>query len=584
MNLIPILAIALLLAFAAGRIAVRLGAPKVTGYVLTGFLLGPSATNLLSEPIQEELRFVGDLALGLILFNIGGRFDRRMMERIDRRIILFGAALSAVVLLITAGFTALAGAALNGWPWREALATGIFLGVTALAAAPPTTLMVIGECDAEGPVTRNILVFLVMGTFTAIAGAQILRASYETLGWWPSEGRSAAGMFLRVAWSLGGSLGVGAALGLLLSYWEQFEHHEGEVLLGVVCALLLGLAAAEMFGLEPMMMCVTLGCVLVNSSNYGQEIHEVVHKAVLSVYALFFLLAGAHIKLAGRLGPALWPAAAYVLARSAGFLVGGGWAGRRLFRNKEFGARTGMGLLSHAGAAVGIAGPLMRIEAPSARAAANAVFTSIILFEILGPLLLKRGLLAAGEVKIGSLIAGRLGGMTQGLRDLLWQLALNLGLTRGARASREAPTISRLIRHKVMALPEAATLDQIIKFVSEHPYPIYPVVDEEGRLSGLLNLAAVRDEMCEPFLFRLVVAGDLASPCDPVRATDSVSEAYERVARAKRQALPVIDPADGKYLGVVLFRDLTAMAAPQKKRPPAGTQDNRRVDAPTGSG
>jgi Kef-type K+ transport system membrane component KefB len=55
--------------------------PKVTGYLLAGILISPSALSLFSDGLGKsivdvlaDLRFVSDLALGLIAFSIGGEF------------------------------------------------------------------------------------------------------------------------------------------------------------------------------------------------------------------------------------------------------------------------------------------------------------------------------------------------------------------------------------------------------------------------------------------------------------------------------------------------------------------------------
>ena len=67
---------ALLLALLVGRLVFRLHLPRVTGYLITGLLVGPSLASWLSLPplidpqVLAELRAVSDVALGLILLSI----------------------------------------------------------------------------------------------------------------------------------------------------------------------------------------------------------------------------------------------------------------------------------------------------------------------------------------------------------------------------------------------------------------------------------------------------------------------------------------------------------------------------------
>jgi len=560
MSLISVLAITLLIAFLAGRGCARIGVPRVTGYVIAGFLVGPSVLNVLSHAYQEHLAFVGEIALALILFNIGGEFDRQMLRRIHADLLAFGLALAVLVTLTVSTIVWI-------WCWGvmklnfvSAIAVASILGLTALAAAPPTTVLVIREYDAEGPLTRTILLFLLLGTLTAIAGARLAIGAFEGVGvLGEKNGAELLGwVVLRVGWSFAGAVLVGALLGLLISYWEQYEPHEGELILGVLCSILVGLLFAEWLGLEPMLVSLTIGAVLVNASNHGKEIHHAVKSAVQSIYALFFVLAGAHIQINGKSAATWGLAAVYVLARTAGFVLGAKGLRQRFRGCPEEVGYAGLGLLSHAGAAIGILLPLKTQGGDLEKVMVDAVFASIVVFEIAGPLSLKTALLKAGEVRIGSLITTRISAVKHSFKDLLWQLAINMGLTREARRISKLPSLAPLIRHKVMGISSKATLRQIIKFVSEHPYPIYPVVNENGVYEGLLDVGQIQDVSFDPILSQLILAMELIGSRQAVLATDGPQEAYEKIVQSGLPALPVIDAATRKYLGIVLLRDLIA--------------------------
>src|SRR5262245_14652564 len=74
----PLLLFGLLLlaGLAGGELVKRwLGLPRVMGYVLAGLAMGASGTEILDEKLIQEAWIFVDIALGLILFELGRRLD-----------------------------------------------------------------------------------------------------------------------------------------------------------------------------------------------------------------------------------------------------------------------------------------------------------------------------------------------------------------------------------------------------------------------------------------------------------------------------------------------------------------------------
>ncbi|MBK8235006.1 MAG: hypothetical protein IPK74_05590 [Deltaproteobacteria bacterium] len=60
-----------LAAFALAELGGELSLPKVTGYILAGFALGPSSADIMSANVVEQMRMFNTLALGLIATTAG---------------------------------------------------------------------------------------------------------------------------------------------------------------------------------------------------------------------------------------------------------------------------------------------------------------------------------------------------------------------------------------------------------------------------------------------------------------------------------------------------------------------------------
>ena len=70
-----------------GRLATLCRLPRVTGYLLVGLLMGPSFARLAGLPelvtqtVLAEMQVLSDVALMLILVNIGGQFQAGTLRR-----------------------------------------------------------------------------------------------------------------------------------------------------------------------------------------------------------------------------------------------------------------------------------------------------------------------------------------------------------------------------------------------------------------------------------------------------------------------------------------------------------------------
>ena len=72
------LAIMFVAGFALSRLTKLLKLPNVTGYIISGIIIGPFALDLLPPATVEGMSFLSDLALGFIAFGVGKFFKKHM--------------------------------------------------------------------------------------------------------------------------------------------------------------------------------------------------------------------------------------------------------------------------------------------------------------------------------------------------------------------------------------------------------------------------------------------------------------------------------------------------------------------------
>lgn len=95
------------------------------------------------------------------------------------------------------------------------------------------------------------------------------------------------------------------------------------------------------------------------------------------------------------------------------------------------------------------------------------------------------------------------------------------------------------------------TLGELVKVISESKRNIFPVIDHEGRLKGILLLDEVRNIMFQPRLYKRFTVGQLmTSPAAILRFDLPMEKVMETFEDTGAWNLPVVD-AERRYLGFV---------------------------------
>jgi Kef-type K+ transport system membrane component KefB/CBS domain-containing protein len=568
----------LLSAIVGGYAARLIHFPRVVGFVLGGvglnYLLswvpdGVDATSRRAEleAAAEPLQAIKDLALGLILFTIGSVFERSRIRAAGWRV--FKITLTEVVVVLVTVFVGCAVVSLvasSADTQAEHFIMAILLASAAIATAPAATLFVLQEYEAKGPVTDATLTLTGANNIICIVLFHALFLVLASSGAIETTGNLAQHLWLTLAAITLGSVALGVVAGMMISILHAKLQLSETLLIFFAVFALLGAGEQWLwlkYGVSFSFLLTTLvmGAVFANVAIDSQKLEATLRTIGKPVFVGFFVIAGfgLHIDDLAHMG---WLGAAYILCiflgKTLGCYMGVRWAGVPA----RAGWRLGPALLCQAAVQIGLASFVDRYWASDlAGRFVTVILCSVVVFELIGPLLVKRCVVQAGEVKAMTLL-GRVGTFTEGTS--VTRLALeSFGRLVGWRFDRssiepEALCVRHIMRTNVQFIPAAATFDEVLHDIERSTYSHFPVVNDAGEFVGVIHFSDVHDVIYDPSLSALVTAIDLADPAsDPVPQNLPLRDALDRFREQNVGALPVVDHAESKrVVGLVEQRDL----------------------------
>ncbi|MEW6756470.1 MAG: cation:proton antiporter [Candidatus Latescibacterota bacterium] len=557
-------AAALWVALAAGGLAARVRLPRVTGYLVAGLAVGPSLSAWLGYPALlnpgdlGRLSVLSDIALALIMLTIGMHFRAEHLRRWRQRILVVSGCETGATLALVAGATA----ALNylsphALPAHGSLALssarlGLFLGIVAVATAPAATLLVMREYGSEGPVTDSAVTLVGLNNLFTILAYNV--ASHLVL--------AGQGTILSLLGRLLMPLGIGGLTGLAVSLWaERLEAPQQRQLLLLGGAIGV-MAACRLLDIDPLLGCFACGALVAAASPRELELVASLRQVDYPLYTLFFVLAGAglHLDLLLRIGLL---GGAYVVMRTAGKLAGC-WLGTRLAGLGAVHRRwTGPVMLAQAGVAIGISGALRQAWPEGGEVLQTVVLGAVVVFELLGPVAVRAGLVQAGEVPVLALLARHAPtGAFEGLHHVVAHFRASLGLPRGHRLEDAGDIlVEHVMRKNVETIPHDASFHDLLHRIAHSRYDRFPVRDAQGRFAGVIAYADIRDVIVDPQVSHLLIALDLVQP-EPlsVRPQQTLREVLELFREHPDTSyLPVLatDQPD-RLVGILCQNDVLA--------------------------
>ncbi len=555
----------LILCLMMGRFVSHFRVPKVTGYLLAGIMLSPSAINIFSNVLSQrlddsicELRFLCDLALGLIAFSIGGEFQNERFKKMGKKIITISLCETFATFFFV--FCSL-------FFFTRNLPVAICLGILAIATAPAATLLVLREYDSEGVVTNSLLLLTGLNNFICLTLFTICFPTVIAL----SHGESSSTFILTLFSSLGSmlvSLAAGFILGFLLSIFEKRITKANELIVLTIGTIILGIGLAQMLNVSPLLVNLVMGATVINIAKKGKILFEEIKRIDLPIYAAFFALSGASLhwdllSVVGGVG------VLYVAGRLAGKVLGVFYGAVKAQASQSLKRYGGCGLLAQAGVALGLALLIEDRDQKLGEVVSTTIFSTVIVFEILGPLAVRWSIVKSGEVKVIKLIHRDEGTpFRDTFREIILRLRYSLGIPvwKSKQFTGEV-LVEHVMRTHVEVIHEETHLDQILKVIEHSRYNLFPVVNEIGEFTGMISFQDIRDVLYDGIMKDLVIAKDVANPAGPfIHSKATINEALDLFEVEKIDLLPVIDDRETKHLlGILTQQDVLAVFKGKKR-------------------
>ncbi len=409
MNTLLSVSIALLAGLLMTRLFKPLKLPSVTAYLIAGVLVGPYCLGALgvsglgfeSAEAVHHLSLISEVALGFIAFSIGNEFRVSDLKKTGHQALIIGIlqALVAAILvdgaLIAVHFIV---------PDKLSIAQAITLGAIATATAPAATLMVVRQYKAKGPLTKLLLPIVALDD---AVGLVVFAVSFGIAKTLVSGQIDLISILVNPLVEIVCSLILGAIMGWILTQLEKlFNSNTNRLNLTIAAVFLTASLAMIDFHIgavhiqfSSLLVCMMLGTVFCNICPLSHDLMAASDKWTSPLFALFFVISGAELELRVFADYIIVIIGlVYILFRSAGKYFGAMGSAKLTNCSSAICKYLGITLLPQAGVALGMCITAMQLGAEGTLIR-NITLFAVLIYELVGPLLTRQALQAAGEIQ-----------------------------------------------------------------------------------------------------------------------------------------------------------------------------------------
>ena len=383
--------------------------PDVTAFLVAGVLIGPFVLGRLGVPglgfptydAVAELNVISNVAMGFIAFSIGNEFRLEQLRKTGRQALIIGV-VQALVACLLVDVALLAFHAIR--PDLLSAPAAITLGAIATATAPAATLMVVRQYKAHGELTSLLLPIVALDDAVGLIAFAVSFGIARAL---ISGAISLVSILVEPLLVILCSLLLGAIAGMILTKLETMFHSNTNRTSMTIAFVFLtvGLSSRKFelggvhIGFSSLLVCMMLGTVFCNFSQLSDDLMGRADRWSQPLLAVFFVISGAELQLEVFSQPMLvLIGVVYIISRSLGKYFGAYISARGVGCSDNVVRYLGVTLLPQAGVALGMCVTAQALGGWDGTLVRNIILFSVLVYELVGPLMTKEALKAAGEI------------------------------------------------------------------------------------------------------------------------------------------------------------------------------------------
>lgn len=375
----------LLAGFCAGEALHRLmRLPKITGYVLMGVLVGPQVLNWYDQYFITQSRVFMDIALGILLFEVGRYLDLTWYKR-NPWVVWAGVAAGLLAFVLVLSMLLLLGV-------RPLVASVV--AAISMSTSPAVVLMVVRDLRAEGQVVERAMTVVALNSVMALLTVTVL---------WPSVHLThSVDLALSMAhplYLLAGSALIGMAGGyLLLGLARLVGPRQGRQFVVIVAVILLAVGVAQVLKLSVLIALLMLGAMTRNLDRINLREVDLLGTGRLFIIVLFVVV-GASLQLDAL--SAVLPALALIIARFCGKALALAVFAKASGLSLKKALWLSLALLPMSGSAIVLAHDVAMLYPEIGSELTQIVYATVAVLEIIGPIAVQVALKASREAMPG---------------------------------------------------------------------------------------------------------------------------------------------------------------------------------------
>ncbi len=375
-----------------GSLAEKIKLPTITGYILAGVIIGSSGLKMINAENMEILYILSEITLSFIAVIIGGEFSFSKLKIYGNKILFMTLAQMLLTFFLVSfgllfiGFSAY---------------IAFILGAISAATAPAATVVIVEKLKARGKFVDYLYGIVALDDAGTIILFSITFAISASL--FGEADFHLSNSILHAFKEIFISILIGGIGGLIIHFITIKKNNLNEIKIISLGIIFIVTSINVSLHLSPLIANMTLGMILINLSKKNARILFSFQPMTPPLYAIFFAIAGAELKLSiFKETTILLAGAIFIILRFLGKYFGIYLSATTLKLNKNISKYLGLSLLPQAGVAIGLVlfvqGSPVLAEASSfvqeqVVDMTNIILMSVFINELIGPPLARMAIL-----------------------------------------------------------------------------------------------------------------------------------------------------------------------------------------------